>query len=432
MKSIICENVGSLINISGTLRIINSNSDINKIQPGEIIYLRLQGDLLTSVVKCIDKNAVAFIANCGSTDHGVIAAKELGTAFYITDFKKFINNQPYTLYNNSIIKGIYQFKQQFSSEKIYHKLTKTKLFINLGFPKRIISRHSQICNYVDGVGFARLEFVILEIIGKLHPISYILKYNADNFINKIVEHFGYAVQYFSGKRFWIRTDDFSPNQLYKLSGGEKYEQPTTNELVGFRGISRAVDEKWSDLGNFSRSLTGISWIDLQFRSINILTKKFPKVKFGVFAPMVHDISEYIHWQKLAKQSITADIDYGLMVEVPAVSGDGLLPFLKKKLIKFVIFGSNDLTALTLGLDRSDIRFRRLFNEENPVVLDLMRKTIDHCCYHNILTAIGGAAASKPTLMKRLYDFGIDIFSISPNINTITECRKLLYKLENKK
>ena len=62
----------------------------------------------------------------------------------------------------------------------------------------------------------------------------------------------------------------------------------------------------------------------------------------------------------------------------------------------------------------------------------MRKTIDHCCYHNILTAIGGAAASKPTLMKRLYDFGIDIFSISPNINTITECRKLLYKLENKK
>ena len=95
----------------------------------------------------------------------------------------------------------------------------------------------------------------------------------------------------------------------------------------------------------------------------------------------------------------------------------------------MIFGSNDLTALTLGIDRSDPGLQYLFNEEQPSVLSFMIKTVEECKKRNVLTAIGGEAASKQSLMKKLYQAGINAFSVSPNIETISNSKKFIRDLE---
>lgn len=391
--------------------------DLDKIEKGDWVIFEVKGDLLVYVVKAADRGASGFIADCGKTNHGVIAARELGIPFYIGDVNKILSE------------NVFEKKRSIGQVKPYKIKTKTQVFINLGFPKRSIVKNPSLPEIADGIGFARIEFVILEVTSGYHPISYIAKYGPAKFEDEIYNHFKDAVDKFAGKRFWIRTDDFSPNQLLTLKGGKKYESGTFDELVGFRGIARAIDYKWQDLGNFEPSLKGVSWINLQFRAIARLARDFPKTRLGIFAPMVHDVSEYKKWLSKAKKVIKSNMDYGVMVEVPAIAGNGIKPFLTERLIDFAIIGSNDLTALTLGIDRSDLRFSKLFDEENPRVLDAMKQTIKLCKQNGVLTAIGGEVASRESLMTKLYNSRIDIFSVSPNAETIYKARRHISNLE---
>ena len=425
-------NYGCREDVAGKLRTIKLLKQINQILPGEIIVLKLSGDLLIPVLQAIDRGAVACIADCGKTNHGVIAAKELGLPFYIGNQNDLRNGYYYSLLENQIHPGKMPIKTSKNANRRLAPATNKNLFINLGFPKRVLKHNPQLFSAVDGVGFARLEFCIAEIIGRLHPVEYLRRFGEEKLLIEIYKEFAKVADKFSGKRFWIRTDDFSPAQLVQLEAGKKYESHIGNELVSFRGISRSIHPDWQNLGNLEKKLTGVSWIGIQFKALNILARDFPKVKFGVFAPMVHDVSEYKVWRKIADKFIKQPIDYGVMVEVPALTGKGITPFIKSKLIDFMIFGTNDLTALTLGIDRSDNRLAYLFNEENPVVLNSLYETIAICKKAKVLTAIGGAAASRPSLIKKLFTAGIDIFSVNPDRETINQTRQFIYKLERGK
>lgn len=400
------------------IKTVKKFKDIKSVEKNDWVVLKARGDLLVYVVRAADRGASGFISDCGRTNHGVIAAKELGLPFYMGDIEKIFND-------NILVK---ERKPQLKSKNVE---TSSKVFINLGFPKRTIAKNPFLPEVADGVGFARIEFVILEITSGRHPIEYIAKYGTEKFENEIYNHFKDAVGKFEGKRFWIRTDDFSPNQLLTLKGGKKYESGTFDELVGFRGIARAIDNNWRNLGNFESKLAGISWINIQFKAINRLAKDFFNTKLGIFAPMVHDVSEYKKWLSLGKKIIKNNIDWGVMVEVPAITGNGIKPFLAENLIDFMIIGSNDLTALMLGIDRTDLRFGQLFNEENPSVLGAMIQTIKLCKKNKVLTAIGGEAASKKSLMTKLYSCGIDIYSVTPNAETIYKSRQHLANLDKK-
>lgn len=397
---------------------IKDKRDLLKIKPGSFVHFKIKGDLLPYVIRAVDMGAVGFLGNYGRTNHGVIAAKELGVPFVLEETKKISTRLVNRLENSPTFDK--------------HIKTKTKIFINLGFPKRCLLKNPRLSKLADGVGFARIEFVILEIVGGRHPVAYMAKYGAKKLENEIWRHLAHAVEKFASKPFWIRTDDFSPNQLAILTGGRKYEKETTDEIVGFRGTARAIDEKWLDLGNFEPKLKGIGWIEPQLAAISRLARDFPKTKIGIFAPMVHHISEYKKWLSLAKKIIKADIDYGLMVEVPAIAGNGIRPFIKEKLIDFMIIGSNDLTALTLGIDRTDSRFSHLFSEKSPSVLEAMIKTVKLCNKNGIISAIGGEAASDASLIAKLYKAGIKVFSVTPNLVTLDSTRALVSKLEKGK
>ena len=420
------KNFGAPVPAQGTLVVVRKEEDVRKIKKKSLVQFYLHGDLVTYVTRAFDRGAVGFIANCGRTNHGVIAAKELQVPFYITS-KSLRERTFYTLTDGKVVTGSVDIqKPAHISYKPLH--TKTEVRINLGFPNRRLRESPLLATHADGVGFARLEFIILGIIKDLHPITYLLKYGEKKFVRELQNELRLAVHAFSGKSFWIRTDDFSPQQLKEQKGGGRYEDATGNELLSFRGVARSIDDAWCDLGSFEPSLQGVSWIGLQLSAIAQLINRFPKTRIGVFVPMVHDVSEYRRWKMLAAP-ILKNAEYGVMVEVPSIAGRGILPFVKEKLIDFMVIGSNDLTALTLGIDRNDERLQHLFSEEHPSVIRAMRETIRLCKKHGIVTAIGGAAASRPSLIAALYKSGIDIFSVNPDLETVMQVKSILKKLE---
>ena len=422
------ENFGASSPAQGRLTVVRTEHDLRRVRKGDIVQFRREGDLVAYVTQAFDTGACGFIASCGRTNHGVIAAKELSVPFYVIRDHILKAGAFYTLSRGVITEGREALPAAPKPQYPQPSKTKTEVRINLGFPSRRIEQEPALATYSDGVGFARLEFAILGIIGNQHPITYLLKHGHERFVSKLYAELQPAVKAFSGKSFWIRMDDFSPQQLKELKGGEKYEITTGNELVSFRGIARSIDPKWLDLGNFEHRLKGVRWVELQLRALAMLSKDFPKTQIGVFVPMVHDVSEYRAWKSLA-EPILGNVDYGLMVEVPSVAGEGIRPFLDEHLISFMIIGSNDLTALTLGLDRNDMRLQHLFNEEHPSVLRAMEETIRNCKAHGVKTAIGGAAASRPSLIKRLFKTGIDVFSVNPDMETVTSVRDVLAQLE---
>ncbi len=405
-------------------------SDLKKISKGDLVHIVYDGDILGLVIRAIDLGVVGFAGNFGKTDHGVIAAKELGISFHLTSMN-FSGDKIYSLSNNEVIEGPVKFPTKKKNLIQTRISTDKKVCINLGFPNRCISDLSVLPDLADGVGFARMEFAILEMMAGQHPLKYLKKHGPNKFSDELYKHFAKSVKRFEGKIFWIRTDDFSPNNLFHLKGGKDYEKETSNEIVGFRGIARSIDNKWLNLGNFEPSLDNVSWPGLQFEVINRLASEFPATKIGLFAPMVHNAQEYKTWKSLAQKIITSPVAYGVMVEIPALSGEGILPFLEENLIDFMIFGTNDLTSLILGVDRSDVRLSHLFNEENPAVLRAILKTIEYCKAYGVSTAIGGQAASRPSMISHLYKAGLDIFSVNPDLTTVQNTKKVLFNLEKK-
>lgn len=425
------KNFGADRAVHGIVRTVRRKKDLDKILSGDIVFFeKCTEDPLVMVVRAIDKGAAGFLGDLGRTHHGVIAAKELGRPFYFMAGPGIVEGITYTLANGMVREGHHEIPHEQKKTEANRIFTKKKVMINMGFPSRGIMENTALAQEADGVGFARIEFVILEILEGIHPIHYLLANSAKVLEDNIYEHFFSAVRAFTGKSFWIRTDDFSPRQLFTLDGGEQYEEGRFEELVGFRGIARAVDPRWLNLGSIEEKLEGISWIGIQMRAIARLCQTCPETRIGVFAPMVHDVNEFRTWRMLAEKELGKNAQYGVMVEVPSIAGEGIRPFLDERLISFMVIGSNDLTALTMGIDRNDPRLSHLFNEEHPSVMRLIKDTIRLCEENGVMTAIGGEAASRESMIETLFHAGISAFSVAPDRETIRRVREKISMLEH--
>ncbi len=241
-----------LKSIVGRLKIIDSWEDMAKIEPGNLILAKVKEDLLVFILRAIDRGAIGFIGNYGSTHHGLIAARELGIPFYTTHQDNFREGEEYILNNDSAsIAPVASSGDLAEAKEVYeYTPSRTKIFINFGFPGRTLARQPDLAKLADGVGFARLEFVILEIVNGIHPLAFMAERGHRALEDAIYEQLASSVAAFAGKDFWIRTDDFSPHQLRSLRFGERYERALGDELVGFRGVSRAINDEWLDLLTF--------------------------------------------------------------------------------------------------------------------------------------------------------------------------------------
>ncbi|MEK6958815.1 MAG: phosphoenolpyruvate synthase [archaeon] len=262
----------------------------------------------------------------------------------------------------------------------------------------------------DGVGLLRAEHMITN--SGMHPAEYIRQNKEKELKDVVKAGIKIVAEKFPGKPVWFRTFDARSDEYKELKGGDK-EPKEDNPMLGWHGIRRDLDEPKL----FKAQILAIK--ELYEEGIT---------NVGIMLPFVQNIEEVYGAKKLAKEvGLQKEVDFGVMVETPAAVWiiDELIPH-----IKFISFGTNDLTQLTLGLDRNNGIVQKWFNELHPAILRQLEYVIKKCKAAGVRTSICGQAASNPEMVTKLVWMGID--SVSANIDAVEEIRKVVMIEEKKK
>jgi len=260
-----------------------------------------------------------------------------------------------------------------------------------------------------GVGLLRAEHMITS--SGMHPAEFVRQGKEVELKNIVKEGIKNVAEKFSGP-VWFRTFDARSDEFRELIGGEK-ELNEDNPMLGWHGIRRDLDKP--------------EMFKAQILAIKELRQSGVK-NVGVMLPFVQSIEEVIFAKKIALENgLQKEVPFGVMIETPASVWiiDDLLPY-----IDFVSFGTNDLTQLTLGMDRNNEKVQKNFSELHPAILRQLEYVISKCKKAGVITSICGQAASNPEMVKKLVWFGID--SISANIDAVEDIRKVVMVEEKKR
>jgi pyruvate,water dikinase len=269
---------------------------------------------------------------------------------------------------------------------------------------------------VDGVGLLRAEFIIAESI-KEHPKKMIAEGRGQEFTDKMAEGLTTFARAFYPRPVVYRATDFKTNEYRNLPGGENFEPEEENPMIGYRGCFRYH----KDPEVFKLEVDAIKKVREQFNNLHLMI------------PFVRTIDEFRGVKKLLGEfglSKEADPNFKLwiMVEVPA--SVILIDDFAKEGIDGVSIGSNDLTQLTLGLDRDSSIVAEEFDERNPAVLWMLEKTVKSCRANGITVSICGQAPSVyPEITQKLVEWGTTSVSVLPDV--INDTRKLIAGVEER-
>ena len=286
--------------------------------------------------------------------------------------------------------------------------TRTKLLVNLAQPdlvERVAERD------VDGIGLLRAEFMVAEI-GE-HPSYMIEQGRGHEFVEKLAAGLTSFAKAFYPRQVVYRTNDFKTNEYRALKGGEKYEEMEENPMIGYRGASRYI--------------TDIETFKLELAAIKKVREKYDNL--WVMIPFVRTVSELAGTVKIMEAEGLKRSDkfkLWMMVEVP--SNVILLEKFLAVGIDGVSIGSNDLTQLTLGIDRDSSKLASTFDERNEAVLMSIEKVVKGSKAMGVTCSICGQAPSVyPEITEKLVSWGITSVSVSPDMIDIT--RDIIAKVE---
>jgi pyruvate,water dikinase len=423
---------------SGRARILNSPQEGHLLQTGEIIVT----DLTNPDWDPIMKRASAIITNKGGrTSHAAIVARELGTVAVVGcgDATSTIKNgQEITVScaegaAGNIYDGLLKWE---ITEQDFSKLEmpKTDPMLILSDPERAF----ELSHYPNqGVGLMRMEFAISNTI-KIHPlalcepekitdavvaaeIATLTKGYADPknyFIDKLAEAVSIVAAAFYPKDVIVRMSDFKSNEYANLIGGKYYEPHEENPMIGFRGASRYYSD-------FYRK--GFA---LECEAMKKVRNKMGLHNVKLMIPFCRTFEEGEKvLNEMAKNGLVQGInglEVYVMIEIPS---NVLMADEYAKLFDGFSIGSNDLTQLTLGLDRDSALVSYLFDEENPAIKYLIKETIRVAKRFEIKVGLCGQAPSDiPEFAKFLVNEGIDSISFNPDalikgIENILEAEK---------
>lgn len=264
----------------------------------------------------------------------------------------------------------------------------------------------------DGVGLVRLEIMIAN--GGIHPAEYIRQGKEQDYINLLKEGIGKIAKAFQNKPVWVRCSDMRSDEYRNLKGGDQ-EPEETDPMIGWHAIRRLLDEP--------------KILKAEFQAIRELHYAGMK-NVGVMLPFVIRTEEVQKAKEIMRElglEPGKNIDFGVMIETPASCW--IIEDLCREGISFVSFGTNDLTQLTLGIDRNNQRIQKLFDEMHPGVLGELAKVIKVCKRFGVKTSICGQAGSRPEMAEFLVHQGID--SISANADAVDKIRKTVARTERK-
>ncbi|WP_120997755.1 phosphoenolpyruvate synthase [Stutzerimonas urumqiensis] len=408
---------------AGPVKVIHDVSEMDKVQPGDVLV----SDMTDPDWEPVMKRASAIVTNRGGrTCHAAIIARELGIPAVVgcgnaTELLQ--DGQRVTVScaegdTGLIFEGELGFDIRQNSIDAMPALA-FKIMMNVGNPDRAFD-FAQLPN--EGVGLARLEFIINRMIG-VHPKALLnfdslpadVKASVEKriagyadpvsfYVDKLVEGVSTLAAAFWPKKVIVRLSDFKSNEYANLIGGKLYEPEEENPMLGFRGASRYISDNFRDC------------FELECRAMKKVRDVMGLTNVELMVPFVRTLGE-------ASQVVDLLGHYGLkrgenglrvimMCELPsnALLADEFLEYFDGFSI-----GSNDMTQLTLGLDRDSGIIAHLFDERNPAVKKLLSNAIQACNKAGKYIGICGQGPSDhPDLAKWLMEQGIESVSLNPD------------------
>jgi pyruvate,water dikinase len=419
--------IGQKIGI-GPVRLVKSASEMERVQAGDILVT----DMTDPNWEPVMKKAAAIITNRGGrTCHAAIIARELGIPAIVG-----CGNATDRLEEGHIVTAccaegdtgtVYEGKLDYEitvQDDAALPHPPVKIMMNVGNPELAFD-FSQIPN--DGVGLARMEFVINNMIG-VHPKA-ILQFERlieplksevakraygyanpqEFYVQKLAEGVSTIAAAFWPKPVIVRLSDFKSNEYRKLIGGELYEPIEENPMLGFRGAGRYVAPDFR------------ACFALECRAMKLVREQLGYTNVELMVPFVRTLHE-------ARTVIDQLATYGLkrgehglrlimMCEIPSNA------LLAEKFLQYFdgfSIGSNDLTQLTLGVDRDSSLVAEAFDERDPAVQKLLTLAIDTCNRLGKYVGICGQGPSDhPDFAQWLVNAGIQSVSLNPDTVTTT-------------
>ncbi len=408
---------------AGAVRVMTSIEEMHEFEPGEVLV----ADMTDPDWEPIMKRASAIVTNRGGrTCHAAIIARELGIPAVVGTggaTRELADGRAVTV---SCAEGdtgyIYDGEVPFTVEET--ELTEmpeigTKIMMNVGTPEQAFS-FAMLPNH--GVGLARLEFIINRQIG-IHPKALlglddleeplrsevteaIAAYPGPRefFVQRVAEGVSTLAAAFAPEPVIVRMSDFKSNEYANLVGGELFEPHEENPMIGYRGASRYLSEEFADC--FAMEAEALRYVRDEMGLTNVKIM-IPFVRTVAEAKGVIDL--------LAQHGLRRgenDLQVVMMCEVPsnAVLAEQFLEHFDGFSI-----GSNDMTQLTLGLDRDSSLVAASFDERDPAVQFMLERAIKACLAAGKYVGICGQGPSDhPDMAEWLLDLGIESISLNPD------------------
>jgi pyruvate,water dikinase len=408
---------------AGPARIIRDVSEIARVQAGDVLV----ADITDPDWEPVMKRAAAIVTNRGGrTCHAAIIARELGIPAVVgcgDATARIRDGQPVTVScaegdTGHVYQGLLDFERKQIELDALPKIP-VKIMMNVGNPDRAFD-FASIPN--QGVGLARLEFIINRMIG-VHPRALLEFERLDGelqqqirvqmagysdpvgfYVEKLAEGISQIAAAFAPEQVIVRLSDFKSNEYANLIGGERYEPHEENPMLGFRGASRYTDETFRPC------------FELECRALKRVREAMGLTNVAVMVPFVRTVAEARQvTELLAANGLKRGVDGLQIIMMCELPTNALLADEYLEHFDGMSIGSNDMTQLTLGLDRDSAIVARLFDERDPAVKRMLAMAITACRKHGKYVGICGQGPSDyPELARWLLEQGIESMSLNPD------------------
>ena len=414
--------IGSRVS-SGVVRIVRSPAEMARVQAGDVLV----ADMTDPDWEPVMKRAAAIVTNRGGrTCHAAIIARELGIPAVVgcgTATETLAHGQAVTV---SCAEGdtghVYAGKLDFEQQTIRLDTmpeAPVKIMMNVANPDRAFA-FAAIPN--RGVGLARLEFIINRTIG-IHPRA-LLEFDrlgaslqgsiraqigtdadpVEFFVDRLSEGIATIACAFAPEPVIVRLSDFKSNEYANLIGGKAYEPDEENPMLGFRGASRFIDPGFRPC------------FELECRALRRVRQAMGLTNVQIMVPFVRTLGEARSvGELLAANGLARGVNGLKLIMMCELPTNALLAELYLEYFDGMSIGSNDMTQLTLGLDRDSGVIAHLFDERDPAVKAMLSMAIQACRKAGKYVGICGQGPSDhPDLAQWLVEQGIESISLNPD------------------
>jgi pyruvate,water dikinase len=419
---------------SGPARVIRNVKEMARVQAGDVLV----ADMTDPDWEPVMKRASAIVTNRGGrTCHAAIIARELGIAAVVGcgDATQTIREgQDVTVScaegdTGFVYDGLLEFERKQIELDSLPKIP-VKIMMNVGNPDRAFD-FAGIPH--RGVGLARLEFIINRMIG-VHPRALLEFDRLDGelqdqirgqmagysdpvgfYVDKLAEGISQIAAAFAPEPVIVRLSDFKSNEYANLIGGKRYEPEEENPMLGFRGASRYVDETFRPC------------FELECRALKKVRGEMGLTNVEIMVPFVRTLKEASQVIELLSQNgLRRGLDGLKIIMMCELPTNALLAEEYLEYFDGMSIGSNDMTQLTLGLDRDSSIVAKLFDERDEAVKKMLAMAIAACKKKGKYVGICGQGPSDhPDLARWLLDQGIESMSLNPD--TVVETWLFLAK-----